>query len=128
EFVDHLRHQRKLLSRSNGAADAHGVVVCRLLPGCDVFESFGEVEFLEALKEHDLETRPGKFEHLFRRQTGGRFNKVAVQGCIVPPVGGNGAEFPWHKKRTKRPVRPWALVPWPIQAPRGLRVISALGS
>ena len=67
QIVHQARHQRQLLGRANGAADANRVVGGGLFPGGDVFQRLGEVKLFERVEEHDLEAGPRKLEHFLGR-------------------------------------------------------------
>ena len=83
--IDETRHERKLLGRADGSADAHGNVCRRLLPRGDVLERFGKVELLERVVEHDAEPGPGQLPHVFGREPGRIREEVMVERRVVPP-------------------------------------------
>ena len=97
EGVDDARHERKLFSRANGAADANGVVGRTLAPGINVFERLGEVEIFERVVENNLEAGSRKFRELLRSERGGGADEGVIKRGVVPPVGGDGGEFAGHR-------------------------------
>src|ERR1035438_2317636 len=97
EVVHETRHQRELFRRPNRPADAYRVVGRGLLPGGDVFERLGQVKLFERVVEHDLEAGPRQLEHLLGRQGSGVTDDGVVERGVIPPIGGYGTEFTWHR-------------------------------
>ncbi len=98
ELVHEARDERELLGRADRAADAHGIVRGALLPRGDVFERFGEIEILERVVEDDPEAGAGELLDIARREAGDFVDEVLFEGGVVPPIGGDGAEFARHEK------------------------------
>jgi hypothetical protein len=72
------------------------------LPGGDVLERFREVEVLQGVVEHDAETVAREFRHLAGREPGGFLDQGMVEGRVIPPVGGDRAEFTRHDEWSNR--------------------------
>jgi hypothetical protein len=68
-----------------------------LFPGSDVFQGLGEIKLFERVVHDHLEPRPGKLEHLLRREGGGVADDFRVERGVIPPIGGDGTEFAWHR-------------------------------
>ena len=93
EFGDEAGDEGELFGGADGTADARGVVVGGLLPGVDVFESLGEVEVLEGVVHDDFEAGAGELAEVSLSEAGGVVDEVGIEGGVIPPVGGDVAEF-----------------------------------
>ena len=62
----------------------------------DTLEDFYLAEALEYVVENYFEAGPREPEHLLRREARGGLDDVVVERGVIPPVGGDGAEFAWH--------------------------------
>ena len=93
EFGDEAGHEGELFGGADGAADAGGVVVGGLLPGVDVFEGLGEVEVLEGVVHDDFEAWAGELAKVALGEAGSVVDEVGIESGVIPPVGGDVAEF-----------------------------------
>ena len=96
ELVDQAGDEGELFGRTDRAADTDGVVGRSLLPGGDVFQGFGEIEVLEGVIHHHLEARSRELAQVPLRELRGVIDERGVERGVVPPVGGDVAEFAGH--------------------------------
>ena len=97
EFIDQPCDERELLCGADGPADADGVVRRGLTPRVDVFKRFSEVKILKRVVHDDLESWARKLAQITLGEARGVVDEVCVEGGIIPPVGGDVAEFAWHE-------------------------------
>ena len=97
QLVDQPRHQRQLLRRADRAADAGRIVRRRLLPRLEIFQGLGQEELFQRVVDHDLKTRPGKLQKIFRRKSGGIGQKARVERGEIPPRRGDFAQWTRHR-------------------------------
>ena len=74
-----------------------GIIGRGLLPGVRCIRAPRPVKFLERVVDHDSESRPRKFQHRFGREARRGGDDLVVERRVIPPIGGDGTEFAWHR-------------------------------
>src|SRR5712692_5878318 len=98
QFIDQPRDQRQLFGQPNRSANADRIVGGGLLPSGDVFEGFGQVEFLERVVKYDAKPGPRQPQHLLRGEARGGVDDFVVERRVIPPVRSDRAGLAWHRE------------------------------
>jgi hypothetical protein len=68
-----------------------------LLPGTDIFECFGAVKLFQRIVDRDFEAVAGELQQVVWRKAGGIREQVGIERGVIPPTGGDFADWSGHE-------------------------------